>query len=281
MYKRLILMLVMAVLLTGCQLDGLLAPHDPVSAAFGPIDERLELGGGWVVLSPAHEGKRQLSYLIEEDGSYYDAGDRQHIGGSEKATLLVKSGIVVVETVREGAPQYQAYKPGPDGLKPVDYYMIFAPEAPVQRGHSLLVNKRLNALWQYRDGKLVRAYRVSTGRQTEPPAPTWDDYRTNYFTPEGDFTVTNFVTNPPFNALKPGDISYAGGDPANPLGTRWMGFAVLPNDNAWLWGLHGTSHPELIGTWASDGCVRMLTEEAEVLFEQLQGEQVSLRIVSN
>lgn len=63
------------------------------------------------------------------------------------------------------------------------------------------------------------------------------------------------------------------GDPANPLGTRWIAW-----DGREGFGFHGTWEPETVGTAASDGCVRMHNEAVERLFEILpQGAEIDVR----
>lgn len=275
----------LALLLTGCKANVInklpipSAKSDTESElvkAMGSADQRVQVEQGWVVLTAAKSGAREVGLV--RDGQV--VGERQQIAeNADEATLTKDGDLIVVETKKEKAPQFTAFEAGASGLVSVDYYAKKAPDPEVKKGPYIVVNKHLNVLWQYQDGKLVKAYRVATGRQTESPAPTWTDYKTNFFTPEGNFTLTNFVKNPPFNALKPGDKSFSGGESDNPLGTRWMGFSVLPDDNAWLWGIHGTSHPEQIGTWASDGCIRMYTPQVEELFDQLSGKNVSLKVV--
>lgn len=252
-------------------------PQAKMVQVFGPIEQKIPVADGYAVISPANGGGRDLGYLASDHQSWQVKGKKYPVEADAKVS--VDGSLVVVETKKENAPQYAAFKVGPGGLEQADYYTEKAPDPAVKAGPFIQVNKRLNALWYFNDGKLVKAYRVATGRQTQPPAPTWNDYKTNFFTPEGTYRVTNFVLNPPFNALKPGDTSYTGGAPGNPLGTRWMGFGVLDNDNAWVWGIHGTSHPEMIGTWASDGCIRMFTEQAEELFAQIKGRNPTLKIV--
>jgi lipoprotein-anchoring transpeptidase ErfK/SrfK len=283
------ILLITALTLSGCadavvsRLPSAAQPVDRESLfakEFGPIDQQVQVDGGWVLLSPARNGGRELAYFVPTDDSWSSLGKRLLLDDANEMTLKEQTGLAVLRSERDGAPQFAAYQPAADGLKPVDYYTVRAPEPTVQTGHFVLINKELNALWHYEDGELVRAYRVTTGRQVEPPTPTWTDYATNFFTPEGRFTLSNFVQNPGFNALKPGDQSYAGGAPGNPLGTRWMGFEVLNDDNAWIWGIHGTSEPEKIGTWASDGCIRMLTHEAEGLFALLQDKTPEVHIVA-
>jgi hypothetical protein len=249
------------------------APADP-ARAFGPIEQQLtaDLDGDGtaelVALSPVIDRHRTLGILRQgKDGFLLLASAR--VFPETSAMQVEELGgqrLIILRHLKDGAPQYQAFAftGGVVGL--IDYYSLAAPQPDVTQGWFVMISKRLNALWVYRDGRLVRAYRVATGRQTEGPAPGWDDYRTNFSTPEGRFTLATFAKDPPFNALKPGDLSYPGGHPENPLGTRWMGFPVLHGDNGWLWGIHGTNEPERIGTWASDGCIRMLTAEAEELF---------------
>lgn len=252
-----------------------------LTRAFGSVADYEPVGDGYVVLSPASDGQREVAYLLPDGKGWKVAGERQTVADeSGDATLQVDGGLVVVCATRDGAPQYTGFQAGSEGLEPVDYYASIAPDPAVTEGPYLLVNKYLNVLWYYEDGQLVKAYRVATGRQTEGPAPSWDNYRTNYFTPEGTFQVTSFVMNPWYSSTKPGEESVPGGDPDNPLGTRWMGFSVLNGDGASIWGIHGTNEPERIGTWASDGCIRMRTADAEELYDRIAGRNPVLQVVS-
>lgn len=111
---------------------------------------------------------------------------------------------------------------------------------------SLLVNKDQNMLYLEADGTAVRSYRIATGKDRS--------------TPEGTFKILNHLKNPTWyydGKVVPPD------SPDNPLGTRWMGFDKEG------YGLHGTSKPEEIGQFATLGCVRMLNEDIETLFEIL------------
>ena len=111
---------------------------------------------------------------------------------------------------------------------------------------SVLVDKSQNILTLSSDADIVRTYRVSTGRGN--------------ITPVGTFKIVNKLMNP--------DWTHEGkvipfGNPENILGTRWMGFDV-PG-----YGLHGTAEPEKIGQQVTAGCVRMLNNEVEELFDLL------------
>jgi len=84
-------------------------------------------------------------------------------------------------------------------------------------------------------------------------------------TPPGSYTVRNKLENPPW--MKEGQEPIPFGDPRNPLGTRWIGWS---RDGAKTsYGFHGTWDPESVGKPASDGCVRLLNEDVEELFQIL------------
>ena len=113
---------------------------------------------------------------------------------------------------------------------------------------SILVDKSNNTMVLLNDGKFFKRYRVRTGT---------DDWRT----PNGAFRIQTKVKDPNWTDPKTGQ-HYAANDPGNELGTRWMAFDV----NAQL-GIHGTIHPETIGQYASNGCVGLLKEDAEEVFD--------------
>jgi len=111
--------------------------------------------------------------------------------------------------------------------------------------------KRLTLRLYYNNGKfLARQFPVCTGNLDESP------------TPIGDFTVSTKLVNPEWT--RPGQRAVPYGDPENPLGSRWMGFSE-PGFTSY--GIHGTNKPETVGTHASNGCVRMRSENAEELFD--------------
>ncbi|MCH8261125.1 MAG: L,D-transpeptidase family protein [Planctomycetes bacterium] len=64
---------------------------------------------------------------------------------------------------------------------------------------------------------------------------------------------------------------YASKDPENPIGERWIGLQGLDEHNRDLvgYGIHGTIQPESIGRQSSMGCIRMLPEDVEIVFEVL------------
>ncbi|MGL4522290.1 MAG: L,D-transpeptidase [Bacilli bacterium] len=115
----------------------------------------------------------------------------------------------------------------------------------------LIVNKQNNKLAVVVDEKVVATYPVATGRSSE-------------LTPEGKFTVQLLAKDPYFIKA---DIP--GGDPKNPLGSRWIGFDAL-GTNGSKYGVHGTNAPWSIGTYASSGCVRMHNADVEKVFDYMK-----------
>lgn len=61
-------------------------------------------------------------------------------------------------------------------------------------------------------------------------------------------------------------IEYKARNWGDGFGSRWMGLNV-----PWgLYGIHGTNKPWSIGTCASHGCVRLLNEDVEKLYEMIK-----------
>lgn len=96
-------------------------------------------------------------------------------------------------------------------------------------------------------------------------------------TPVGTFVVKKGgkLIDPPWINPRTGE-RFAGGDPANPIGRRWIGIEGVGTSSIHVgYGLHGTIEPDSIGQQRSMGCVRLLPDDIVLLFELL-GEQVSI-----
>lgn len=65
---------------------------------------------------------------------------------------------------------------------------------------------------------------------------------------------------------KPGWKHIPGGAPDNPLGDRWLGIMVN-GDRGREYGMHGTNQPQSIGTYASNGCVRIGKSHLHELYD--------------
>ena len=84
-------------------------------------------------------------------------------------------------------------------------------------------------------------------------------------TPTGEYQAGDKLENPPW--MKTGQPMVPFGDPANPLGTRWIGWFQRGVKTSY--GFHGTTEPESIGQPSSDGCVRFHNADVEELFRIL------------
>ncbi|MBH9968391.1 L,D-transpeptidase [Bacillus sp. MKU004] len=114
----------------------------------------------------------------------------------------------------------------------------------------LIVNKENNQLAFINEGKIAGTYGVATGKTTE-------------LTPEGLFTVTVKAKNPYYRKK-----NIPGGDPRNPLGSRWIGFDAKGTDGR-IYGVHGTNRPSSIGKYISNGCIRMLNKNVEFIYDRV------------
>jgi hypothetical protein len=114
----------------------------------------------------------------------------------------------------------------------------------------IIINKATNRLAFFENGKLVRTFKVATGRS-------------NSYTPEGTFKIVNKIKNRPYYT-----DNIPGGDPRNPLGDRWLGLDARGTYGT-TYAIHGNNNPSSIGTYASAGCVRMYDDEVHWLFDQV------------
>ncbi|MBP3040952.1 L,D-transpeptidase [Bacillaceae bacterium Marseille-Q3522] len=111
-----------------------------------------------------------------------------------------------------------------------------------------IVNKQTNQAAYIRENRVQAVFSVATGKTKE-------------LTPEGIFSVTVKAIRPYY---RKGNIR--GGDPQNPLGTRWIGFDALQTEGR-TYGLHGTNNPASIGHYVSQGCIRFQNEAIESFFD--------------
>ncbi len=108
---------------------------------------------------------------------------------------------------------------------------------------SLWIDKSDNTLILKGDEDVLKAYAVSTGKDSS--------------TPEGNFKITDKLENPTWYSS---GAVLAPGDKDNQLGTRWLGITAKG------YGIHGTIEPDKIGQSVTAGCVRMKNEDVEELY---------------
>jgi LysM repeat protein len=117
---------------------------------------------------------------------------------------------------------------------------------------TIRVSKNRNELDLLNNGKLFKRYSVGTGKFGKTPAV--------------EFTIIDKIIEPPWT--RPSDnkqIEY--GDPDNVLGSRWMAIKSADHPELTGFGIHGTWVRDSIGQQSSAGCIRMLNEDVEELFD--------------
>lgn len=121
---------------------------------------------------------------------------------------------------------------------------------PMAGSPFLIVNKETNQAAFIDENRVQTVISVATGKSKD-------------LTPEGLFTITIKAVNPYYRKK-----NINGGDPKNPLGTRWIGFDANGTDGR-IYGLHGTNQPESIGHNVSQGCIRLQNEAIESLYDYI------------
>ncbi|QNI70665.1 L,D-transpeptidase [Cyanobium sp. NS01] len=129
----------------------------------------------------------------------------------------------------------------------------------------LVLDRRRRHVRVMAGGREVRRFPVAVGR------PGWE-------TPVGRFEVIELVKDPIWEHPATGQRVPPG--PANPLGSRWIGFhrdclgrsgfngrEYLVVEGCVSSGFHGTPNRDSVGQAVSHGCVRLLDEHARELYE--------------
>jgi len=117
---------------------------------------------------------------------------------------------------------------------------------------SIRVSKSRNTLDLMAGDQLFKRYSVGTGKFGKTPAV--------------EFSIVDKIVDPPWTRFSDGkQIEY--GDPENVLGTRWMAIKSADHPEFSGFGIHGTWQRDSIGKQSSAGCIRMLNEDVEELFD--------------
>ncbi|SEA58053.1 L,D-transpeptidase catalytic domain [Thalassobacillus cyri] len=127
---------------------------------------------------------------------------------------------------------------------------VSPPYTPEIADPFVIVNKATNQLAFFDEGELEEVYPVATGATDE-------------LTPTGLFTITVKAKDPYYRKK-----NIPGGDPKNPLGSRWIGFDAKGTDGR-IYGIHGTNQPSSIGKDVSQGCIRSYNNQVAELYERV------------
>ena len=127
------------------------------------------------------------------------------------------------------------------------------PEEIKEKEWFIVINKTKKILTAYSYGEIYKKYPVALGKLSSP-------------TPDYKFSIKNKAKNPYWGGMGGKFKPVRGGAPNNPLGKRWMG---LSTEKYQGYGIHGNSAPFSIGRYVSAGCIRMINEDAEELYEYI------------
>lgn len=104
----------------------------------------------------------------------------------------------------------------------------------------------------------------------------------NDSTPTGLWKVTTKLENPTYyNPRDTGPRVIPAGDPTNPLGERWLALEGVSGQaiGKESYGIHGTIEPESIGKKKSMGCVRLLNEDVNLVYDLLIKDKSTVTVV--
>lgn len=117
----------------------------------------------------------------------------------------------------------------------------------------IVINKTKKILTVYNKGEIYKKYPVALGKHNTP-------------TPDHKFTIINKAKNPRWGGMGGIYRPIEGGATNNPLGKRWLG---LSTEKYRGYGIHGNSSPYSIGQYVSHGCIRMINQDVEELYEYI------------
>ncbi len=191
------------------------------------------------------------------DGVFRPARDASMTIGDQRSDIVMVKAVAGVKLAREAGERkilaaLESGKPTVElGTLPV------APRVTAKNlGPTIVVRVNRNELELYDGFDLVKTWDVATAKP-------------GFTTPTGDWRIWDKRENPAWynpaldswGAALPAVVP---GGPGNPMGTR-----AIYIDAPGLIRIHGTTDPSSVGRYASHGCIRMLNEEVEDLFERI------------
>ncbi len=114
-------------------------------------------------------------------------------------------------------------------------------------GEWIVVNKTKKTLTYYSGNNPMYKFPVCLGTTATP-------------TPSAKAKIANKHVNPAWGGMGGKYTPVKADDPKNPLGERWMGLSI-PGQSGY--GIHGTIKLWEIGTFSSNGCIRMFNYDIE------------------
>lgn len=130
-----------------------------------------------------------------------------------------------------------------------------------------LVNKKAFTLDLFAGGRpgepnsvFLKRFRVGLGENDSTPTGVWQ------------VEPGKKLKNPRYYSTRPdGPRVIEPDDPTNPLGERWIGLVGIEGKavGKTSYGIHGTIDPDSIGKMRSMGCVRLLNQDVEWVYDML------------
>ena len=243
--------------------DDVLTAATASTAGPGGADPRLEVIDQLVAAGEMLQAHRELSTMYWSEDSVRDAiGDRiettaRSIYFEAQPHYMDPYVIQAGDQLRRIAERYNVTweylaklnQTDPRRIRPEQRLKV------IKGPFAALIDLSEFELTIHAHGYYVRRYRIGVGKDNSSPV--------------GTFVVQNKVVNPQYT--DPQGKVFSSDDPTNPLGERWI-------DLGHSYGIHGTLEPESIGQAKSRGCIRMLNEDVEEVFDLLvQGSQVVIR----
>ncbi len=181
------------------------------------------------------------------------------------ASLLTCGLLVVAPASAEAASRLKWTLSSPAPSSPLTPSPALPSPAPTS---SLVLFRAQRQLLVLENGRELRRFPVAVGM------PGWE-------TPLGRFEVIEMRANPEWEHPATGQVVPAG--PNNPLGSRWIGFLRdcqgrsgfngqqhLEVKGCVTVGFHGTPQRVSVGQAVSHGCVRLLDENVQDLFQLVE-----------
>lgn len=119
---------------------------------------------------------------------------------------------------------------------------------PIVQAYRVEINLPAYSLKVYQGEQVLSQYPIAIGKPSSP-------------TPLGSFSLANKVVDPAW--YQAGRKEPVPPGPANPLGSHWLGLDIGG------YGLHGTIEPQSIGKAVTQGCIRLLNEDIQYLYDLL------------
>lgn len=222
-----------------------------------------EAAGAWYGMGRIYEAENQDSAAVgayknalEKDASAEFAADAERRWGNINLRKFFEKKATAYEVKRGDSLVKISAKFGitPEILMKINGFTSHMLQSgqilkTVNPNFNMLVDLSKYRLFLKSGDTVIKRYPVGIGKPNTP-------------TPLGDFKVTDKLPNPVWYSTLPSGAKEAiqPGDPRNELGTRWIGFKPA-------YGIHGTIAPESMGKAMSKGCVRMLNEDVEELYD--------------